>query len=85
MRPDGVPDAGPALVCVAMPVFVPVAMLVFVLVLVIMLVAVVVAAKVLLVAHPSSMARETRCSISTPATRTRLRTPRSYADNREHG
>jgi hypothetical protein len=66
-------------------VFVPVAMLVLVLVLVIMLVAVVVAAKVLLVAHPSSMARETRCSISTPATRTRLRTPRSYADNREHG
>ena len=85
MRPDGVPDAGPALVCVVMPVFVPVAMLVLMLVIVLVAVVVLVAAWVLLVAHPSSMARETRCSISTPATRTRLRTPRSYADNREHG
>ena len=77
------PDARPeSLVTVTVIVIVAMLVLVAVIVIVIVLVAVIVAVAGLvrvavLAAHDSSMTRKTRCSISTPASRTRLRTARS--------
>ena len=93
VRPDRVPDPGPeSLVTVIVVVLMLVLGLVPVIVLMIVavagLVAVVMARLVavaglvrvaVLAAHDPSMTRKTRCSISTPASRTRLRTARSCA------
>ena len=85
VRPDRVPDACPeplmtVIVSVLMLMSVVMAVIVPWLVAVTGLVAVVMAGLVLvavLAAHHPSMTRKTRCSISTPASRTRLRTARS--------